>query len=37
MTTSRSCVKYEHDPASLWRDIVAGADRTLDGFQPHHH
>lgn len=26
-------VKYEHDPTSLWRDIVVGADRTLNEFQ----
>ena len=33
MTTYRFGVKYEHDPRSLWRDIVVGADRTLDEFQ----
>lgn len=33
MTTYRFRVKYEHDPTSLWRDIVTGADRTLDEFQ----
>jgi len=33
MTTYRFRVKYEHDPTSLWRDIVVGADRTLDEFQ----
>lgn len=26
-------IKYEYDPTSLWRDIVVGADRTLDEFQ----
>ncbi|WP_231858823.1 plasmid pRiA4b ORF-3 family protein [Haloquadratum walsbyi] len=33
MTTYRFRVKYEHDPRSLWRDIVVGADRTLNQFQ----
>jgi hypothetical protein len=33
MTTYRFPVKYEPDPQSLWRDIVVGADRTLDEFQ----
>jgi hypothetical protein len=33
MTTYRFRLKYEHDPTSLWRDIVVGADRTLDEFQ----
>lgn len=33
MTTYRFRVKYEHDPRSLRRDIVVGADRTLDEFQ----
>jgi hypothetical protein len=33
MTTYRFRVKYEYDPTSLWRDIVIGADRTLDEFQ----
>jgi hypothetical protein len=33
MTTYRFRVKYEHDPRSLWRDIVVGADRTLEEFQ----
>ena len=33
MTTYRFRVKYEYDPTSLWRDIVVGADRTLDEFQ----
>jgi hypothetical protein len=33
MTTYRFRVKYEHDPRSLWRDIVVGADRTLDELQ----
>jgi hypothetical protein len=34
MTTNRFRVTDEHDPTSLWRDIVVGADRTLDEFQP---
>jgi hypothetical protein len=33
MTAYRFRVKFEHDPTSLWRDIVVGADRTLDEFQ----
>ena len=33
MTTYRFRIKYEYDPTSLWRDIVVGADRTLDEFQ----
>ena len=33
MTTYRFRVKYEYDLTSLWRDIVVGADRTLDEFQ----
>ena len=33
MTTYRFRVKYEHDPTSLWRDIVVGTDRTLNEFQ----
>jgi hypothetical protein len=33
MTTYRFRVKFEYDPTSLWRDIVVGADRTLDEFQ----
>lgn len=33
MTTYRFRVKFEYDPTSLWRDIVAGADCTLDEFQ----
>lgn len=33
MPTYRFRVKYEHDPTSLWRDIVVGTDRTLDEFQ----
>jgi len=33
MTTYRFRVKFEDDPTSLWRDIVVGADRTLDEFQ----
>lgn len=33
MTIDRFRVTYEHDPILLWRDIVVGTDRTLDGFQ----
>lgn len=33
MTTYRFRVKFEHGPTSLWRDIVVGADRTIDEFQ----
>ncbi|MFP4627067.1 MAG: IS1096 element passenger TnpR family protein [Natronomonas sp.] len=33
MTAYRFRVKFEYDPRSLWRDIVVGADRTLDEFQ----
>ncbi len=33
MTTYQFRVKFEYDPTSLWRDIVVGADRTLDEFQ----
>lgn len=33
MTTYRFRIKYEHDPTSLWRDIVVGEDRTLDEVQ----
>lgn len=33
MTTYRFRVKSEYDPTSLWRDIVVGADRTLDEIQ----
>lgn len=33
MTTYRFRVKFEYDPTSLWRDIVVGADRTIDEFQ----
>jgi hypothetical protein len=33
MITYRFRVKYEYDPASLWRDIAVGGDRTLDEFQ----
>ena len=33
MTTYRFRVKFGYDPTSLWRDIVVGADRTLDEFQ----
>jgi hypothetical protein len=33
MTTNRFRVTDEHDPTSLWRDIVVGADHPLDEFQ----
>ncbi|GAD53442.1 hypothetical protein MBEHAL_2202 [Halarchaeum acidiphilum MH1-52-1] len=33
MTAYRFRVKFAPDPTSLWRDIVVGADRTLDEFQ----
>jgi hypothetical protein len=33
MTAYRFRVKFEHDPRSLWRDIVVGEDRTVDEFQ----
>ncbi|GAB3328361.1 hypothetical protein GCM10027355_33590 [Haloplanus salinarum] len=33
MTTYCFRVKFEYDPTELWRDIVVGADRTLDEFQ----
>jgi len=33
MTTYRFRVKFEYDPTSLWRDIVVGADRSIDEFQ----
>jgi hypothetical protein len=33
MTTYRFRVKYEEEPTSLWRDIVVGANRSLDEFQ----
>jgi hypothetical protein len=33
MTTYRFRVKFEYDPTELWRDIVVGADRTLEEFQ----
>lgn len=33
MTAYTFRVKFERDPTSLWRDIVVGADRTLDEFQ----
>lgn len=29
MTTCRFRMKYEYDPTSLWRDIVAGENRSL--------
>lgn len=30
MTVYRFRVKFSDDPTSLWRDIVTGADRTID-------
>lgn len=33
MTAYRFRVKFDRDPTSLWRDVVVGADRTLDEFQ----
>jgi hypothetical protein len=33
MTAYRFRVKFDPDPTSLWRDVVGGADRTLDEFQ----
>ena len=33
MTTYRYRVKFDPDPRSLWRDIVVGADQTLNEFQ----
>lgn len=33
MTAYRFRVKFDPDPTSLWRDIVVGADRTIDEFQ----
>lgn len=30
MTAYRFRVKFDPDPTSLWRDIVVGADRTID-------
>lgn len=32
MTAYRFRVKFDPDPTSLWRDIVVGADRTIDEF-----
>lgn len=33
MTAYRFRVKFEPDPTSLWRDIVVGAERTIEEFQ----
>lgn len=33
MTAYRFRVKFDPDPTSLWRDVVVGANRTLDEFQ----
>ncbi|MFB6233988.1 MAG: hypothetical protein ABEH81_13445 [Halopenitus sp.] len=33
MTAYRFRVKFDPDPTSLWRDVVVGADRTLDELQ----
>lgn len=33
MTAYRFRVKFDPDPTSLWRDIIVGADRTIDEFQ----
>ena len=33
MTTYRYRVKFDPDPRSLWRDIIVGADQTLNEFQ----
>lgn len=33
MTAYRFRVKFDPDPTSLWRDIVVGADRTIDELQ----
>ena len=33
MTAYRFRVEYEYNPTSLCRDIIVGADRTLDEFQ----
>ena len=33
MSTDRFCGNHEHDPRSLWREIVVGADCTIDEFQ----
>lgn len=33
MTTYQFRVKFEYAPTELWRDIIVGADRTLDEFQ----
>lgn len=33
MTSYRFRVKFEYDPTALWRDIIVGANRTLEEFQ----
>lgn len=33
MTAYRFRVKFDPDPTSLWRDVLVGADRTIDEFQ----
>ena len=33
MTTYRFRAKYDFDPTSLWRDVVVGADRTVEDLQ----
>ena len=33
MTAYRFRFKYDPDPTSLWRDIIVGANRTIDEFQ----
>lgn len=33
MTSYRFRFTFEHDPTALWRDIVVGADRTIDQLQ----
>lgn len=33
MTAYRFRVKFDPDPTALWRDIVVGADRSIDEFQ----
>lgn len=34
MTAYRFRVKFDPAPTSLWRDVVCGADRTVDALQP---
>ena len=33
MTVYRFRVKFDPDPMSLWRDVVVGANRSLDELQ----